>query len=164
MNLHVYCPVMAKYPVPKVKASAHIEAAPDEVFKLIADTRNDPLWCPNVDSAEIIEGREIAVGTRFKFSQHLERPRRSRLEFDAEAEILELGNRSITWHVTDRFQERVVEMKVTEEGSGSRVYQTTRASFHRSPGIGKWAYPLVARRTFKHQFRQLAAYCEERAQ
>jgi hypothetical protein len=71
-------------------------------------------------------------------------------------EVVELGDRSITWHAEDRFQVREITLEVAEERPGSRVTQETRASFRKPPGIAGWIYPILARRTIKSQFRMLA--------
>ena len=83
-----------------------------------------------------------------------------RIEFDVDVEIVQLDDRSVKWHVTDRFQDREIEITVAPQGDGSRITQVTQASFHKSPGLAKWVYPLLARRTLKDQFRHLAAHFE----
>jgi uncharacterized protein YndB with AHSA1/START domain len=148
---------MASHPVAPVEVSGFVSAPPDQVFAFVADTRNDPLWCPNVETVEMISGEGVAVGTRFRFHQHLDRPGGGRVQFDGEVVVVELGERSIGWSVTDRFQDRLIRLRVEPEGSGSRVTQRTTASFHRPPGPARWVYPFLAPRTFKDQFGRLAA-------
>ncbi len=131
---------------------------PDRLFAFVSDTRNDPLWCPNVETVELVEGDGVEAGARFRFHQHLDRPRSDRIEFDAEVEVVDVGPGTITWHVTDKFQDRSIRLTVEPDGAGSKITQITEASFQRPPGLAKWAYPLLARRTFKGQFEQLAAY------
>jgi len=154
---------MADYIARPVKVSAHIPAPPDEVFAFVADTMNDPLWCPNVETVERIDGEGVEVGSRYRFHQHLDRPGGARIQFDGEVEIVALANRRISWAVRDRFQDREVILEVGPHKGGSRVTQVTRASFHRQPGFTRWVYPLLARRTFKDQFRNLAAHFEASA-
>jgi hypothetical protein len=79
------------------------------------------------------------------------------MEFDAELEVLEIGDHSITWQATDKFQSRRISLSVSPEGSGSRISQVTTAQFHRPPGMARWVYPWLARRTFRTQFANLAA-------
>jgi uncharacterized protein YndB with AHSA1/START domain len=148
---------MANHPIAPVEVSRFVPAAPDQVFAFVSDTRNDPLWCPNVETVEMIEGDRVTVGTRFRFHQHLDRPGGGRIQFDGEVVVVELGERSIGWSVTDRFQDRFIQLRVEPEGSGSRVTQRTSASFRRPPGPARWVYPFLARRTFKDQFSRLAA-------
>lgn len=155
-----YRRVVDGYPVRPVKVSAHIPADPDEVFAFVFDTRNDPLWCDNVESVEPIVGGAIEVGSRFRFHQHLDRPGAARMRFDVDLEIVDIGERSITWRADDRFQTRDIDLAVEAEGAGSRITQVTRAVFRRPPGVRKWLYPLLARRIFTKQFRDLAAYFE----
>jgi len=77
-----------------------------------------------------------------------------------DVEIIQLDDRSVKWHVTDRFQGREIEITVEPQVEGSRITQVTQASFHKSPGLAKWVYLLLARRTLKGQFRHLAAHFE----
>ena len=143
-----------------VSVSAHIPAPPDEVFAFVSDTRNDPLWCENVESVDLIEGNQVEAGTRFRFHQHLDRPGAERVQFDVDVEVIDVGERSITWLANDRFQTREISLVVNSEGSGSRITQVTKATFLRPPGAAKWLYPLLARRIFGKQFRDLASYFE----
>ena len=149
---------MSKHPVRAVTVSAHIPAAPSEVLGFISDTRNDPRWCPNVESAELTSDGSIAVGSTFRYTQHLDQPGRGRVTFDGDVEIVALDHRSIRWSVTDKFQERTITCLVEPSGDGSQVTQTTEASFHRSPGLAKYVYPLLARRTLKDQLRHLRTH------
>ena len=128
------------------------------MLTFISDTRNDPTWCPNVESAEMTSGGPIGVGSTFRYTQHLDQPGRGRVSFDGEVEIVALDERSIEWRVTDKFQERTITCVVEPSDNGSRVTQTTEASFHRAPGLAKYAYPLLARRTLKDQLRHLQAH------
>jgi len=148
---------MATRPVRPIEMAAHIAAPPGEVFAFVSDTRNDPLWCDNVETVELVAGEGIEVGTRFRFHQHLDRPGGQRMQFDVDVEVIELGEHAITWLATDRFQEREISLDVQPEGQGSRITQVTRAAFRRPPGLARWVYPRLARRVFTRQFRALAA-------
>ncbi len=149
---------MAEYPVRTVEVSALVPAPPDEVFAFVADTRNDPLWCPNVETVELVGGEGIAVGTRFRFHQHLDRPGGERMQFDADVEIVGLGDNSITWRTTDKYQTREIHLVVEPDGNGSKVTQVTKAIFRRPPGLARIVYPHLARRTFAAQFESLAKH------
>lgn len=146
---------MSKYPVRPVTVSQHIPAPATDVLAFISDTRNDPMWCPNVESAEMTSEGPIAQGSTFRYTQHLDQPGRGRVTFDGDVEIVAMDHRSIRWRVTDRFQERTITCVVESSGAGSRVSQTTEASFHRPPGVAKYVYPLLARRTLRDQLRRL---------
>lgn len=159
--MSAYRPHVANHPLRPVKVSAHIATPPDQLFELVSDTRNDPLWCPNVETVEMVAGSGVEVGTRFRFHQHLDRPRAERIEFDVDLEVIAIGDHSITWRASDKFQDREIRLSVEPEGEGSRITQVTTASFHRPPGLAKWVYPLLARRTFKKQFEQLSAQFDE---
>ncbi|MGA7228384.1 MAG: SRPBCC family protein [Acidimicrobiia bacterium] len=146
---------MADYEVRPVKVSARIAVSPAVLFAFVSDTRNDPVWCPNVESVEMLDGEGVEVGSRFRFHQHLDRPGGNRIEFDGEVEVVELTSSSVKWLVSDRFQDREIVLTITPDGDGSRVSQVTTARFKKPPGLARWVYPLMARRTFKAQFDQL---------
>jgi len=152
---------MASHPVRPIKVSAHIPAPPDIVFAFVSDTRNDPYWCPNVERVELVEGHGVSVGTRFRFHQHLDRPGSDRIHFDAEVEIVDLGDNSIRWLVSDKFQTREIDLTVEPDGDGSIVTQVTRAAFLRPPGLARWVYPRLARGTLGVQFQHLVAHFNE---
>lgn len=143
------------YPVKPVTVSLTVGADPGELFVYVSDTRNDPEWCQNVSGVTQTEGDGVSAGARFDFHQRLVVRGRA-LESDVSAEIVDLGESHIRWRVEDRFQVRDVLLRVDPEGDGSRVSQTTSAAFKRSPGVARWFYPILARRTFKDQFRSLA--------
>lgn len=145
------------FPARPVTVSMYIPADPDTVFAFVADTRNDPEWCPNVTDVEQTTGDGVAVGSRFTFHQVVEARGRS-LESDVEVEVTGLDRHSIGWRVDDRFQTREVNLRVDPDGEGSKVTQTTTATFKRKPGVAKWVYPMLAKRTFKDQFARLAAH------
>jgi hypothetical protein len=109
---------------------------------------------------DVIEGNQVEVGARYRFHQHLDRPGADRVQFDVEVEVIEMGERSITWKAKDRFQTREITLTVEPDGNGSRITQLTRATFLRPPGSAKWLYPLLARRIFGKQFRDLRSYFE----
>lgn len=144
------------YPVREVTASAVIPADPAAVFDYVADTRNDPEWCPNVESAELVSGDGTAVGSVFRYHQHLDTPGAKRAQFDGETTIVGRTATSIRWKVTDRFQERDVTVRVEPHKAGTKITQVTKAAFVRPPGIARWGYPLLARRALRAQFRGLA--------
>jgi hypothetical protein len=144
------------HPVRPVTVRALIPADPDAVLAYVADTRNDPEWCPNVDSAELVSGDGVAVGSVFRYHQHLDAPGSQRIELDGEVTVLELTSNSIRWRVTDRMQERDITLRVEPHADGCRITQTTRATFRRPPGIARWGYPLLAWREFRRQFAGLA--------
>jgi hypothetical protein len=143
--------------IARVTVSAGVAAPADEVFAFVADTRNDPLWCPNVTDAVLTSGDGVAVGSRFRFHQAVSAGGRH-FESDVDVEVLELGERTITWRVEDRFQQRTVSLTVEPDGDGSRVTQRTEAEFKRKPDLlTRLGYPLLAKRTFRDQFRHLEA-------
>jgi len=149
---------MPKHSVRPIRVTTHVAAAPEEVFAFVSDTRNDPLWCPNVERVELVEGEGVAVGTKFRFHQHLDPPGRERIHFDAELEVIEFGDNSITWLASDKFQTREINLMVEPDADGSKVTQVTKATFHRSPGLARFVYPRLARRIFGEQFEHLAAH------
>jgi len=144
------------FPVRPVAVSVQISADPDAVFTFIADTRNDPEWCPNVTDVRQVSGEGVEDGARFQFHQSVEAGGRT-LSSDVNVEIVELGERWVRWRVEDRFQVRDVLLSVEADGEGCKVTQTTVAGFRRKPGLARWLYPKLARRTFRDQFRRLAS-------
>jgi hypothetical protein len=155
---------MPAYPVRPVKVSAHIPAHPDELFTFVSDTRNDPEWCENVERVDMVNGKTILPGARFRFHQHLDRPGGERLQFDVDVEVIEVGEHSIRWRADDRFQTRDIMLWVEPDGDGSLITQETRAAFKRKPGMTRWIYPALARRIFKKQFEDLAGHFESGGQ
>ncbi|HJS72343.1 MAG TPA: SRPBCC family protein [Acidimicrobiia bacterium] len=145
------------YRVHPITVSTHVPADPAIVFEFISDTRNDPVWCPNVTEVTQVDGVGVGVGSSFRFHQRVEARGRV-LDSDVDVEIVELGERSIRWRVEDRFQVRDVSVEVTPDRAGSLVTQTTTAVFKRKPGLAKWVYPKLARRTFQDQFGRLAEH------
>lgn len=143
------------YRVRPVAVTTTIPAEPEMVFAYISDTRNDPEWCPNVTDVRQVRGEGIELGAGFEFRQTVE-ARGRLLASDVEVEVVELDERAIRWRVEDRFQIRDVLVAVGPDGEGSKVVQTTTAAFKRKPGIARWLYPMLARRTFKEQFQSLA--------
>jgi hypothetical protein len=135
--------------------SAFVPAPSDEVFDYVSDTRNDPVWCRNVTGVEQVIGDGVEVGARFRFHQSVEVQGR-RLDSDVDLEVLSIGDRAIEWAVDDRFQTRHVRLSVEPVEGGSKVSQQTTATFKRKPGLARWVYPFVARRTFRKQFEELA--------
>lgn len=145
------------YQARPVTVTTRVPATTHEVFDFVSDTRNDPIWCPNVSSVEQVEGDGVAVGSRFRFHQAVQARGRS-LESDVDVEVVELGERSIVWEVEDRFQTRVISLAVSGDDRESLVTQTTKASFKRKPGLARWVYPVMARRVFRDQLRRLAEH------
>lgn len=137
--------------------SARVPASPDEVFAFVSDTRNDPVWCPNVNSVVQLAGDGVAVGARFRFHQTVQARGRD-LASDVDVEVVELGDCRIVWEVEDRFQKRVISLSVTDDKDESLVTQTTRASFKRKPGLARWVYPMMAKRVLRDQLRRLAEH------
>jgi hypothetical protein len=145
------------YPVKPVTVSATVPASPGEVLDFVSDTRNDPVWCPNVADVTQVEGDGVAVGSRFRFRQTVEAGRRI-LESEVEVEIVELGDTFIVWSAEDRFQTRVIRLEVSGEDDRSVITQTTSAVFKRKPGLARWLYPRLARKGFRQQFDRLVAH------
>jgi uncharacterized protein YndB with AHSA1/START domain len=138
-----------------VTLAATIAAPPAAVLAYVADTRKDPEWCPNVDSAELVSGDGTSPGSVFRYRQHLTTGRR-KVEFEGETTVVERTENSITWLVADRFQQRRITLQVEPHGDGTRITQVTQASFLRPPGIMRWLYPLGAKRILRKQFAHLA--------
>jgi len=147
-------------PLRPVKVWFHVPADPTQVFAFVSDTRNDPIWCPNVTDVVQVDGHGVHPGARFRFNQTVRAGGRD-LVSEVDVEVIRVDDRTIEWQVEDRFQERHVRLSVSEDKGGSVVSQTTVAAFKRPPGLAGWFYPLLARRTFKDQFTRLAEHFAE---
>lgn len=52
----------------RVTVTGSMRAAPEDVYDLLVDSRNDPLWCPLVSDVELVAG-EPGVGAVYAFRQ-----------------------------------------------------------------------------------------------
>lgn len=50
----------------RIEKHVEIERPPEEVFTVIADPDNDPVWCPTVYESERIEGEGAAPGAVYR--------------------------------------------------------------------------------------------------
>lgn len=144
-------------PLRPVNVSYDIPADPTEVLALVSDTRNDSIWCPNVSSISQVEGDGVEPGARFQFHQTV-RTGGQILESDVDVEVVALTDDSVRWRVEDRFQIRDITLTVETHGAGTKVRQQTLATFKKDPGLARWLYPFLARRTFRDQFSRLAEH------
>lgn len=148
---------MATPPRP-VNVSFDVPADPATVLTFVSDTRNDPIWCPNVTNVTQIRGDGVALGSQFRFHQTVETGGRT-LESDVDVEVVGLTEDSVRWRVEDRFQVRDVTLTVEPYGDGTKVRQQTLATFKKDPGlITRRLYPFLARKTFRDQFTRLAEH------
>jgi hypothetical protein len=145
------------YPVRPVTVSSHVSAHPDDVFAFVSDTRNDPVWCPNVADVAQVRGDGVATGSKFRFHQTIQTGGRT-LESEVEVEVVELGERYIVWFAEDRFQTRAIRLEVSGDDDSSVITQTTSPVFKGKPGLARWLYPWLARRAFKEQFNRLVTH------
>lgn len=137
-----------------VTVTAHVPGDPEDVFAYVSDTRNDPEWNANVSEVTQVSGDGIGVGSEFEFTQTINSGKKT-LESQVTTKVVEVGERKIVWDVEDRFQTRSISMVVEPHGEGSKVTQTTTATFKRDPGLTGWLYPMLAKRTFRSQFDAL---------
>lgn len=141
-----------------VRVSQVVPAPPETVFAFVADTRNDPIWCPNVTNVVQMDGEGVAPGSKFRFHQSVSAGGRT-FESDVDVEVLDLSDESITWRIEDKFQVRTVSLTVEPAGEGTTVTQITEAGFKRKPDfLTKTMYPRLAKRTFQDQFQRLAEH------
>ncbi len=141
-----------------VTVSTRLAVPAEVVFAFVSDTRNDPLWCPNVTDAIQTSGDGVELGATFRFHQEVSAAGRH-FESDVDVEVVELDGRSITWKVEDRFQLRTVSITVEPDGDGCLVTQRTFPVFKRKPDLlTRLGYPTMAKRVFRDQFRHLEEY------
>lgn len=80
-----------------VNESVTIDRPIEEVFNFIADSENDPRWCPSVEEIEQIAGNGAGPGTRYRM-HHAP----GGMNFDAIVEIFESNPpHSLKWIMTD---------------------------------------------------------------
>ena len=48
-----------------IERSIEIARSPQEVFAFVSDPRNDPLWCPKVQSVEVVGDSVAGEGARY---------------------------------------------------------------------------------------------------
>lgn len=145
-------------PIRPVNVSYQVPAEPTEVLAFVSDTRNDPIWCPNVTAVTQVEGDGVGLGARFRFHQTVKAGGRT-LESDVDVEVVGLTEDSVHWRVEDSFQIRDITLSVEPYGERTKIRQETLATFKKDPGlVTRWLYPLLARKTFRDQFGRLAKH------
>ncbi len=137
-----------------VTVTATISGDPDEVFAYVADTRNDPVWNANVSEVAQTAGEGVEVGSQFEFTQTISTGKRT-LVSNVTTTVADLGDRRIAWDVDDKYQTRRITVSVEPHPDGSKITQTTEATFKRDPGWTGLLYPMLAKRTFRSQFDAL---------
>ncbi len=142
------------HPVRPVRVRHHLEGPPKRWFRFVADSRNDPAWCSNVEDVWQTKGKDVRKGSTFGYRQHLGTDART---FEGTIEIIDKQPNRIVWRVEDKFQLRFIELSLEERKGGTRIAQTTWAAFKAKPGALRFLYPVMAKRTLKQQFAALAA-------
>lgn len=143
-----------------ITASTEIDRSIEEVFAVIADSRNDPLWCRTVLECAQTEGDGPGPEARYR-AVHKPGPKASELRID----VLDFEPpKRITWRQVDDAGTFVVTMELEPVGaSRTRLTQTDQTSWN---GIFRLLSPvlhLVVRRTLPKQFDSLRAHLENAA-
>jgi uncharacterized protein YndB with AHSA1/START domain len=109
----------------EITRSIVIERPIREVFDFVADSRNDPRWCPKVDSVEPLTGDDIGPGARHSVV-HRPVPFRPARVMDHHC-VSWSPPELIEWREDDSSDSFEVTYLLEEEGGGTRLTQTSEA-------------------------------------
>lgn len=138
-----------------VTATVTIPAPRAEVFAFVADSTNDPAWCPLVPEVTQVEGEGPAEGARYRFIQRT--GKKSQIEGTIDLKRYDAPS-FIEWHVEDAIRTYQIEMMFEEVEGGTLVRQTSHPKFK-----GLWGLLLTRariQRMMNTQFRRLARQFE----
>jgi uncharacterized protein YndB with AHSA1/START domain len=146
----------------EIQSSTTIDRPIDDVFALVSDPRNDPVWCDYVKSVEQTAGEGPGVGARYRV-MHDPRPGKA-VPLDVEIREFDAPGRMVL-----REQDFAAVLDVTYEleslgGGRTRMTQITDFSLR---GAWKLMFPasyLGIRATLPKQFKALKAHLEVAAE
>lgn len=136
-----------------VTVTATVRAPIQHVYEYVADSHNDPQWCPLVKEVHLLEGTAGRQGALYHFVQIGFRGR----AMDGTIRLTAAQpNEYLRWQVEDPVRESMIEMTFERDGKATRV---TQASHPRFRGVWRAAAPLLIRRKTEamlaKQFRRL---------
>jgi uncharacterized protein YndB with AHSA1/START domain len=142
----------------KIRSSTTIDRPVDEVFALVSDPFNDPIWCSYVKSVEQTSGDGPAVGARYRV-MHDPRPGKA-VPMEVEIRQIDAPRRMVI-----REEDLAAMLDVTYElepldGGRTRMTQTTDFSLR---GAWKLMFPasyIGISTTLPKQFKALKAHLE----
>ncbi|WP_175637338.1 SRPBCC family protein [Sinomonas mesophila] len=146
--------------MPEIEESVSISRPPQEVFDVVSNPENIPMFDSSVIHTELIGGGPVGVGTRFRgTSKVLGR------SFDWTAEIVEHDppRRSTSKSVEGKL-DFTVSMTCEAEDGGTRLTQRIEAASGLGGIFGRIGDPLVEKvqaRTVRANLESLAEYLAE---
>jgi uncharacterized protein YndB with AHSA1/START domain len=133
----------------RIEQSIEIARSPDDVWRFIADARNDPEWCDKVDSVEQAAGDGPGPGARYRVL-HRPRPRRPPVELATEVVAFDEPHRmGLREEDEDAVFNVTYELEPTADGT--RLTQTDEIDWK----ISRLALPiarLMVSRDLRRQF------------
>lgn len=123
----------------RIERSIVIERPGDEVFEFIADPRNDPRWCPKVDSVEQVDGEGPGLGSRY-VTIHRPVPLRPARVLDHRC-VGWAPPRRIEWVEDDGVDRFEVTYELEPHADGARLTQRSDARL----GAPKLLHPIWRR-------------------
>ena len=121
----------------EIEREITIDRPIEAVFDFVADSRNDPQWCPKVKSVEQVEGAGPGEGARYAVV-HKPVPGRPARDLDLRCVAVDRPRRiELTQDDgTDSFR---VTYELSEAGGGTRIVQRSDADIGAVPRV---LYPL----------------------
>jgi uncharacterized protein YndB with AHSA1/START domain len=105
----------------RIERSISIALPPESVWEFVADPRNDPRWCPKVDSVVQVEGDGPGGQARY-LVRHRPKPLRGPVDLTMVAVEFDPPRR-LRWREEDGDAVFDVTYEVEPEGSGTRMTQ-----------------------------------------
>lgn len=139
----------------KVRTETTIDRPPEEVFAYLVDLRNDPDWCPRVDSVEQVGGDGPGPGARYRA---VHRPKGGK-QVPLDLEVLEVeAPRRLLMRQDDEAGIFLTTYELTPtSGGGTRLAQTSDMRFRGAARIAAPLIKLAVRKGTREQFRALTA-------
>lgn len=122
----------------ELRHTVEIERQPADVFAVVADPRNDSLWCPRVTGCEQVSGETLGPGARFETDHHPSlQPRQTRrieiLTFEPPARVTSIQ--------IDKIASFTIHYELEPTERGTRLTQRDEIDWNVAwPGrpIGRW--------------------------